>query len=130
MTKTAAGRRAAPTRTASRRDAFVPPTLLTYSVAHRPGAEGAGAMGRPMPVVDGEPVLEVRDGGLWYWKSGAFLSWSLVQVTLSFTSVGSGWRAALPALPVVPLSAGIIWNASMAMATFFSPMPRNPPTPT
>ena len=31
---------------------------------YRPGAEGAGAMGRPVPVVDGDPVLEVRDGDL------------------------------------------------------------------
>ena len=38
-------------------------TLLNCSADHRP--EGAGAMGRPMPVVgDGEPVVEVRDGGL------------------------------------------------------------------
>src|SRR5262249_1331729 len=64
-----------------------------------------------------------------YSKSGAFLSWSLVQDTFSLTLVGSLLElVAVGAL--LPVSAGTISNALMSMATFFSPMPRNPPTPT
>src|SRR6266487_565419 len=48
--------------------------------------------------------------------------------------VGSSLRltmAVLPPAPVLlPVSAGTGWNALISMATLFSPMPRNPPTPT
>src|SRR5262249_3443696 len=88
-----------------------------------------------MPGVGDPPApLAVRAGGLYSWKSGAFLSWSLVQLTLSLTIVGSSLRltmAVLPPAPVLlPVSAGTGWNALISMATLFSPMPRNPPTPT
>src|SRR5262249_52364553 len=88
-----------------------------------------------MPGVGDPPApLAVRAGGLYSWKSGAFLSWSLVQLTLSLTMVGSSLRltmAVLPPAPVLlPVSAGTGWNALISMATLFSPIPRNPPTPT
>src|SRR5262245_21138647 len=48
--------------------------------------------------------------------------------------VGSSLRLAMAVLPpapvLLPVSAGTGWNALISMATLFSPMPRNPPTPT
>src|SRR4029453_19278114 len=49
--------------------------------------------------------------------------------------VGSSLRLAMAVLPpapvlLLPVSAGTGWNALISMAKLFSPMPRNPPTPT
>ena len=71
-----------------------------------------------MPVVGdvtGLSLVRAGAGGLWYWKSGAFLSWSLVQDTFSFTLVGSASVLAAPtALVEVPVLGGTTWNALMS----------------